>query len=287
MSEAPTASTAGELVPTSNGTAFDDRRLVFYALLTGLCPLIPAPFVDDWARDRLRRRLVDELAIELGPVLTQDERNHLACGPSQTLTGCLQGCATGAPFKIAFYVISKLFRSTFRKIFIFLAIKDAADTFSRTLHEGHLLRHVVENRVVESRVIESRVVENRLIDGKPERVATIRSALVGACDAVDTRSVRHVARGVMGSGRAVLKKAARLLGGSRVARRRGGSGDGETLDREEALLGDLVDDLTQELDRTLAANPNYWSNLRREFDRRLANPSEVAPPVSSSDSLSS
>ena len=264
MSEPPTAPSSGEPKRTVNETAFDDRRLVFYALLTGLCPLIPAPFVDDWARDRLRRRLVDELALELGPSLTQDQRSHLACGPSKTLAGCLRGCATGAPFKVAFYVVSKLFRSTFRKIFIFLAIKDAADTFSRTLHEGHLLRHVVAQR---------------LVPETSERVAAIRTALVDACNAVDTRSVRHVARGVMGSGRAVMKKAARLL-------RRRGPGD-VPLDGEEALLDDLVNDMTHELDRTLAAHPDYWSNLRREFDHRLANWSDPTPTIPDADPPSS
>ncbi len=250
--------------PPAERAVVDDRRLIFYGLLTGLCPLIPAPFVDDWVRDRIRRRLVDELASHHAPTLGADERSHLARGPSQSLSGCIAGCATGAPIRLTVYVVSRIFRSTFRKIFIFLAFKDAADTFSRTLHEGHLLRHAFEQG---------------WMTGQPDNTVRMRQALVDACDDVDTGAIQRVARGVMTSSRRLFRQGARQLARSRFAKRQRGANTAETLVREEALLGDMIDDMTVELDRTIANQPGHWSNLRRAFEERLSVPD--AHPVGS------
>ena len=106
-----------------------------YAVLVGLTPLIPVPFVDDIARGYFRRRLVRALAASRGETLAEADVRTLA---DPVGGGCLAGCLL-APLV---YILKKLFR----KIFFFLEWKRAIDVAAEAYHFGSLLDHALERR---------------------------------------------------------------------------------------------------------------------------------------------
>jgi hypothetical protein len=121
---------------TRNGP--DQRLLVTHAVLTGLTPLIPVPFLDDLVKAYFQRRLVRRLGERHGVALAPDEVSALADDPS---SGCLSGCVV----TLVLYPIKKLFR----KIFFVLEWKRAVDTASRTYHRGLLYDYALGEGLVE------------------------------------------------------------------------------------------------------------------------------------------
>lgn len=106
----------------------DQGALLSYAVLTGLTPLIPIPFVDDLAKGYFRRRLVHTLAMGHGVRLTPEAVQGLSSEPQ----GCLvSGCLS----QVFLYPLRKIFR----KIFYFLEWKRALDLTSQTYHFGYLV----------------------------------------------------------------------------------------------------------------------------------------------------
>ena len=101
-------------------------------LVTGLCPLIPLPFVDDWAIARLRRRLITEALAERGLVITPPETARLAADPGITLSGCL--------WAIVLWPIKKLVRMAL----FFLMAKSCLDAAAETAHRLTLLDDALE-----------------------------------------------------------------------------------------------------------------------------------------------
>ncbi|HSE97950.1 MAG TPA: hypothetical protein VLD57_06725, partial [Blastocatellia bacterium] len=62
--------------------------IVMHALLIGLTPLIPVPFVDDLAKSFFQRRLARQLAQSRGRTLSPRAVSTLA----EDRGGCLSGC---------------------------------------------------------------------------------------------------------------------------------------------------------------------------------------------------
>lgn len=216
------------------------RRLVFYSLLTGLCPLIPIPLVDDWARDLLRRRLVGELARGQGLELASLDVKVLALGErALTAKGCLRGCfvlAVVKPLvKIAIKIVSKLFR----KILVVLAVRDGVVTFSATFHEAYLVRHALALGA---------------LSGPAPPVLEVRRAIEAAIAEPDHRPIKALARRAMRGSWHLVRRGARLLTRLMRRQRRSGRADDEIvrdldLEAEEQVLGGLVDELTREIEQ--------------------------------------
>ena len=101
-------------------------------LATGLCPLIPLPFVDDWLIARLRRRLITEALSERGLKITPSETARLAADPGITLSGCL--------WAIVLWPIKKLLRM----VLFFLMAKSCLDAAAETAHRLQLLEDALE-----------------------------------------------------------------------------------------------------------------------------------------------
>ena len=111
------------------------RIIRTYAVLSGLTPLIPVPFVDDLANAYFRRRMVRGLAAARSLPFPETDVRTMTDEPSR---GCLLGCLV-AP-------ILYLLKRVFRKIFYFLEWKRAIDTASQTYHFGSVLDHAFERR---------------------------------------------------------------------------------------------------------------------------------------------
>ncbi len=226
------------------------RELVFYSLLTGLCPLIPLPLLDDWVRDLLRRRLVRDLAARGGLSLAAGPVKTLACGDtSVSATGCLRG--------LVVLLAVKIVKKIFRKILIFLTIRDCAVTFSQTFHQAYLTRHAVGLGS---------------LAGEPPPADEVRRAIEAAVAEPDHRPIEKMAWRTFRGSWKLLKRGARQLyrGFSRL--RRKGRDEKSLLEAdlhledEEQILKGVVDELTEEL----LEDTGYLRQLETLFEKHMA-----------------
>ncbi len=239
------------------------RRLVADSVLTGLCPLIPVPLLDDWTRDLLRRRQVARLAADSGTAITDAGAALLACGyQPPNPGGCAGGCLRAALVQPMVFLTSLIFRKLMRKILFFLTVKDAVGTFSQTFHEAYLLRHALALGVLREPPLAGD------LPSRPDpRLLEVRGAVEAVVLHTDTRTVTNLARSVFaGSRRLAASTAQRMF---RILRRRRRAGEVELsqrLEREgEAGVGALIDELTRDLER----QGGYLDQLEAGLESRL------------------
>ena len=236
------------------------RELVVYSLLAGACPFIPVPLLDDWVLDRVRRRLVTRLAVDVGyspppPALgVLADRDPTDWRPEALARGCLRKIFV-TPFV---FVYKRILRKLLRKILFVLAIKDAVDEFSTTFHHGWLMRHAFASGHRPTTSVET---------------WTLRRHVDAVRDEIDPRPVESTVRSAFRHSRRVLRKAARIVAklGRRFRRRGGSEGaadDGwvdEAAQQAEAEAGGLVDELIAGLRR----EQGYLGGIALRLDRRL------------------
>jgi hypothetical protein len=112
----------------------NQSTIIKHAVLVGVTPLIPIPFVDDLARAYFQRRLIRSLAATHTLQLRPEETRVLA---DRKGSGCL-GCVAA----IFLYPVKFLFR----KIFFFLEFKRAIDSVSQTFYHGYLVDYAFEKK---------------------------------------------------------------------------------------------------------------------------------------------
>ncbi|HEX4952144.1 MAG TPA: hypothetical protein VF017_01950 [Thermoanaerobaculia bacterium] len=253
----PSAAPIDPAAPSERVAAPWFQRVTFHSTLAALCPLIPIPFLDDWALAWVRRRQVAE-ALAARHLAATDW--HVAVLAGEKLEahrgGCLLATAFGWTVKAVIYVVKRLFR----KLLIFLAIKDGADKFSLVFHEGYLLHHAMERGVLTPASM-----------ADPNEVIRVRLALERACGEIDARPVNQLVRRILRGSRGLLREAARGLG--RVLRRqRRGEGTADTAGGVEAEQERLLGSLTDRLMADLWHQEGYRAELVAHFERALAQP---------------
>jgi hypothetical protein len=224
-----------------------------YAVLCGLTPLVPVPFLDDLVRGYFRRRLVRELATARGQTLSPADLWALTAEPEK---GCLSGCLLW-PFV---YLLKRLFR----KIFYFLEWKRAVDIASDTYHFGSLVDHAFER--------------GWLAPAGPYDAARIRAGIEAVLAQQSTRPVETAFRETFRRSKGALVHAARALRRALGGVRREAADEQikqavESIAREEAHT---LDGVAGELDDALAKlPPGYLDGLCERLARAL----EAAPPA--------
>ena len=237
------------------------RRLTFYSVLGGICPLIPVPFVDDWALGQVQRRMVSEVARNAGVTLTPQERKILA-GGGEGWPGCV-----GSIIWVFREVIVALLRWLFRTVFYFLTIRRSVRRSSETLHLGYLFDHSL--RLGAAPFPASSTPE--------ERARLIRAAALKALAQIDDRAVHRTLIRDFRRSLSLLVQAAALFGRFLPRRKKRRNADlaaeGEVFQREEELLGGFVDRLSADL----WGNQAYFAELERLFEGNLR---EMGAPLS-------
>lgn len=230
------------------------RRLTFFSVLGGLCPLIPAPFVDDWALGQVQRRMVWEVARDAGAALSAAERKILAGGGESGWPGCLGGIAW-AVREVAGAILGWLFRT----VFYFLTIRRSVRRSSETLHLGYLYAHSL--RLGPAAFPPPSTPE--------ERARLVRSAALLALEQIDTKAVYQTLLHDFRRSLSLLLQAAslfrRFLPKWRKRRKTDLAAESEVFQREEELLGGFVDRLSADL----WGNRAYFAELERLFERSL------------------
>jgi len=247
VSEPPPPSPAAAAIPPWF------RAVVWDSLLGGLCPLLPLPFVDDLALAAMRRRMVERIAARWGVTLTPAQVALLAGGGRGSSLLRFTGKALLYPFK-----------EVLRKIFYFLAIKDAADAFSLLFHQGYFLQRALAG--------------GALGRGGPVddyRLNWAAAGIHGALQATDTRPIRRLLRGV-------LRNSGRLFVGTLrwlTTRLRGPSAVAEVAEEavsRPALGSPEAEQLLDRLLLLLWGEQGYLRSLDAELTRQLQ-PGTSAP----------
>lgn len=231
----------------SGGPGDPQAALATYAVLTGLTPLIPIPFVDDLARDYSRRRLVHALAAHRGI--------PLPAGAVEALTTERGGCLVGGCLTQALiYPLRKIFA----KVFIFLEWKRALDLTSQTYHFGYLV---------------DCALQDGYLGGSSRRsVDEVRQAIEAVCRAAPVRPVESAVAATFRQSKSALTGAV----GELSRRFKGLTGRAERA-RVEATLASAeeqerkqVAGVAAALQERLRAVPDaHFQRLREQLRNRL------------------
>lgn len=227
------------------------RRLTFYSVLAGLCPLLPVPFLDDWALERVQRRMVRELGESRDLDLSDAEVRVLAGeGEKRLWPGFLKGTAMAVRSGAR-----KVLRKVFRTAFYLLLMRDGVHRAVETFVQGYLFLYASR-----------RQPGLRPAGRTPERVKAVREAVVETMREEDVAPIHRAIGRAFRRSFDLLVQAAGLLGGVFGRLRSGERADeGEVLREEEELLGGFVDRLAA----ALWGNEEYFERLERSFEERL------------------
>jgi hypothetical protein len=167
-------------------TPDNQNRILRYAVLTGLSPLVPIPFLDDVVKSYFQRRMVRRVAQEHGVTLDEAAVRALADDAGGS---CLLGCFG----TVLFYPIKKVLR----KIFIFLEWKRAVDFTSLMLHRGYLLDAALRN--------------GRLAPAGPNSAEEVRAAIDAVVREAPVKPVEEAVSATFRQSKSVLTGAASML----------------------------------------------------------------------------
>ena len=232
------------------------RRLTFYSVLSGLFPLIPVPFVDDWALGLIRGRMVRELGESRDLGLTDEEIRLLAGTGERRWPGLLKGTAL-----VVRKGLGKVVGKVFKTAFYVLLLREGANRAVETFVEGYLLLYAA-----------GLPQALRPASRTPERVRTVRAAVVSTMKEADVTAIhKAIGRFFSQESFGLLLEAATKLGALLKSFRSGPASagapdEGVPLQEEEEILGGLVDRLAE----TLWEEEKYFESLERAFDERLA-----------------
>lgn len=225
------------------------RRLTFYSILGGLCPLIPVPFMDDWTLGQVQRRMIGELARRAGVALTPQGPKILTGADDPGWRGCL-GTLGWALREVTGAILGKLFRT----VFFFLTIRRSVRRSAETLHLGYLFAHALR--------LEPQALSE-------ERARAVRAAVMKTLAEVDTQPIhRTLFRDFRQSLSLLLQAAAlfrRFLPRRKKKKETDLAGQSEAFRQQEELLGGLTDRLAADL----WGNREYFAGLEKVFERNL------------------
>jgi hypothetical protein len=228
------------------------RRLTFFSVLAGLCPLIPLPFVDDWAIGLIQRRMVRELGESRRLGLTEDEIRILAGAGERRWPGLLKGTALMVRRGVG-KLVGKVFKTAFYVLLLREGIHRAVETFV----EGYLLLYATG-------------LPQGLRPGAraEERVRAVRAAVVSTLKEADVTPIHKAIGRSFRRSFGLLSKAAVQLGSvlGRFRAKPDARAEEVPLEEEEELLGGFVDRLAG----SLWGDQEYFESLERAFDERLA-----------------
>ncbi len=242
--------------------------LVFYSLLAAATALIPIPLLDDWSYGVTRRRMAREIFRRRG-IATQRITLKIALGQyDEDRPG---GCLYKVLFTLVIVplrIVSRFVRDLFRKILIFLAVKQASDWASAAFHEGYLLQHAAAKLAPGDNLGRS--------DARRMRYS-IRLTLRG----LNTSPVWNVFYGIIRLNRSLLRTVA-----SRVSRIGKQARARTAPEVEEASVDEylrqerrFLDDVVNRLADLLAGQRGYLVQLESRFDHFYRDGGPGVPPM--------
>lgn len=244
--------------PTRNHMWF--RVVLLYAVLGGLCPLSPLPFIDDIVIKLLHKRMVRSLFALSELRLTDPQMAALIERKSSFLLGCLTA--------VFLYPIKKIFR----KVFYFLAVKDCVDVASELLHHGLLLQFAID---------EGHITAEDLAQTDHARLLRLNKAIGRTLEQLDTRPINQLIKRTFAGSKTLAKEAgalvARQFRQNKVSRRQQ-QGAEDALDQIEEAQTGPIGSFIDRLDDSIWSKAGYREELQRSFLRALAE-QDAQPPA--------
>jgi hypothetical protein len=168
------------------------KRVALHAVASGLTPLIPIPFLDDYALRQIRERMVRTVLQEQGLPTPAKAVVVLAGSHVSSLVG-------GRLLRLLKSTVLYPLKKIFRKAFFVLWVKDCVDMASYSLHHGYLLQHALARGDLDASSLEQ---------DAPLRV---HHAILAACKEVDSRPVNQLLGRIFASSRLLIAEATQAL----------------------------------------------------------------------------
>jgi hypothetical protein len=239
-------------------TSTNQRSIITHAVLIGLTPLIPVPFIDDIVKGYFQRRLVRSLAAAHGRELSEKDVAQLT---EERGSGCLSGCL-GQAFIFPLKMI-------FRKIFFFLEWKRAVDLTSSSFHQGYLIDYALG--------------EGWLSQAPHARDASeVRTAIEEVCRESPIRPVESAIKISFTQSKSMLKAGAKVLEQAlkRVTGKRDEREVSEAVTSVEAQEEREIAGVVSRLQKAIEAIPDeHFSSLRARLAARLRAQPQLQPPA--------
>ena len=171
------------------GKPMNQSIIITHAVLIGLTPLIPIPFLDDLVKSFFYKRLVRSIASRHKLSLSAGEINALTEDRSRgTIRGCL--------FGLVEYIVKRLIR----KLIIVLEWHRAIDTVTQAYYAGYLMDYSFQ--------------QGWYTPGDPQQALGLRSAMDTARKGANINLVRNIVKSSFNQSRGLVLDAVRQISGS-------------------------------------------------------------------------
>ncbi len=171
------------------------QRVALYAVVSGLTPLIPVPFLDEYALRRVRERMVRTILHER--TLFAPERTVTVLAGLHPREGSrLQQLAA----KAALFSLRFTWRRAYRRLATALWVKDCVDMAAVSLHHGYLLQYALDRGDLTALTLSSEDAARR-----------VHSAIDAACKELDARPVNQALRRLFAGSRLLLDELTKAL----------------------------------------------------------------------------
>ncbi|MFT5683452.1 MAG: hypothetical protein ACI8RZ_004384 [Myxococcota bacterium] len=213
--------------------------LVLNSTLSGLCKLIPLPFIDDIIQGFVVRYMINQILAHHD--LTADS------AALDRLTRERTGCPLGCIYTLVLYPIKKILK----KVLFFLAFKDFVDESSKWFHRGYLIQFAAQSELLGARELSD-----------PHRLWPVALAIEETCAETDMKRFTRLLKRAFSGSRVSLRIASRKLWRMVGAERK--------RDDAEAAVGTALGQVevdSGELESTLAA---FSAEVWKESDHLVA-----------------
>ena len=169
--------------------------MALFAVASGLTPLIPVPFLDDYALRRVREQMVRTLLRERS-LSAPDRSVTVLAGLYPRQGSRLQQVAS----KVALVSLRATWKKGYRRLATALWVKDCVDMASLSLHHGYLLQHALERGDLTAPTLASEAVPRQ-----------VHQAIDAACKELDSRPVNQALRRLFAGSQLLLSELALAL----------------------------------------------------------------------------
>ncbi len=171
------------------------QRVAFHAVVSGLTPLIPVPFLDEYALRRVREQMVRAILRERA-LSAPDRTVTVLAGLYPRQGSRLQQFAS----KAALFSLRLAWRKAYRRLATALWVKDCVDMASISLHHGYLLQHALERGDLDALNLATEDTARR-----------VHSAIDAACKELDARPVNQILRRLFDGSRLLVDELSKAL----------------------------------------------------------------------------
>ncbi len=171
------------------------QRVALHAVASGLTPLIPVPFLDEYALRRVREQMVRSILRERS--LSASDRTVTVLAGLHPREGSRLQQFLG---KAALLSLRLAWRKAYKRFATALWVKDCVDMASLSLHHGYLLQHALAQGHLDAASLTTEDTARR-----------VHTAIDAACKELDARPVNQVLRRLFSGSQLLLSELAKAL----------------------------------------------------------------------------